>query len=758
MSCDRFHSNHENIYRVSNEAIIRGEPNSQATTAAPMARAMIDNYPEVVKATRVLRSGSLLIGRGSEKINEDGVLFADSAFFDVFDFNLIKGNPKAALVHPKSMILSESFAKKYFGEEDPVGEDITVDEDSVFYTVTGVLEDVPANSHLQFDMLASLSTRDHDDTDRWIGRSLHTYAVLNEGADPEALKEKMKELFYEYMAPEIEYYTEMTITEWEGANNSVNFKLTPIKDIHLHSTSSEELEPTGNVSYIYIYTLIGVIILFIAIFNFVNLATAHSANRAREVGVRKVIGSSKRALIGQFIFESIMISLFATFLAVLIIHFLKPSFYNLIGRELAFGPTSSYIGLLLMLCLAIFVGILAGCYPAFVLSAFRPVDVLKGSFSSGAKSGWLRNLLVTIQFAASIVIIIGTLVIYNQIEFMLTKNLGFDKDQIMVLKRPDALKGNLEAFKNDLVENSNIMTVANSRTIPGKEYRIRSYRKMDNHEVYLFLNNQVTHDYQELMGMELISGRFFSEEYSSDSNAVVLNESAAKLFGFDDPIGKPLISAFKEGTLTIIGVVRDYNIESLHKSIEPVSLELAPNNNDGYLSIKISNGQNIRETVQFVENTWYDHVDNKPFQYFFFDEDYENLYRSESTTGQILIVFAFLSIFISCLGLIGLIAYSASIRKKEIGIRKVLGASVATLIRLLSAETARLIIIATLISWPLAYLATDYWLKNFADRTHVSPWFYVGSTLAVIIVVSFAISFQTIKACMNNPVDSLRQE
>ena len=761
LSYDRFHSNYQNIYRVSNKNVINGLPNNQAATNEPMAHTLLNTYPEVVKATRLLRSHPLLVGRGNQKIYEEKVIFADSALFKFFDFKLLKGNPKTALVHPRSMILSKSYARKYFGNEDPMGRRITVEEDTIFYTITGVIEDVPANSHLQFDMVGSISTRSYWNDDRWVGEGQHTYVELVKGADVEALEERMKELVYKYMAPEIEYYTGLTMAEWEsaGAGNTIAFDLVPIQDIHLRSIFDGELQPTGNISYIYIYILIGMIILFIALFNFVNLATAHSTTRAREVGVRKVIGSTKRTLVYQFIFESVVVSLMATLCATLIVWLLTPSFVNLVGKGLAFSLTSGYIGWLAMAVLALLVGVLAGCYPAFVLSAFKPVEVLKGTLRPNARSGWLRKILVTLQFTASIVIIIVTLVIYYQIHYMLTKNLGFDKDQILVLERPDALNEHLEAFKNELLTSSDIKTVANSQTIPGKEYLIRSYRKKDDAQTFLFKNNQVTFEHQELMGFKLVSGRFFSRAYGADSSGVVINEATAKALGFKDPVGKQLTSAFRPGELlTIIGVMEDYNIGSLHENVGPVTLELAPQNLKGYLCIKMGSSQNIRETIEFVEDAWMRYTDNKPFQCFFFDEDYEYLYQSEFTTGRLLIVFAALSIFIACMGLMGLITYTASVRKKEIGIRKVLGAGLGTLLRLLSGEIARLMLVATLISWPLAYLATDHWLMNFTDRIDINPWIYVGSTLALVTVVSFAISFQTIKAALGNPVDALRQE
>lgn len=758
LSYDKFHANHENIFRVRTESVIRGEPRNRATAAAPMARTMMNNYPEVLGATRIMRHGSLLIGSGSEKINEEHILFADSSFFSVFSFKLLKGNPKTVLLHPKSIVLSKDYARKYFGNSEPIGQKMVI-EDTTFYTVTGVVENVPSNSHIQFDMLVSLSTKSISRTNQWIGTDLHTYVTLRDNSRTDELQSKMRQIFYDHIAPEIEYYTGMTIKDWENTGNMVGFNLTPIKDIHLHSIATGELEPTGNITYIYAYSLIGIIILFIAIFNFVNLATAHSVTRAKEVGVRKVIGSTKNNLILQFILESVVLSLIGGLFAVVLIFAFKTPFKDLIGNDLAFDITSGYIGWLAIIALAVLVGVVAGSYPAFVIAAFQPVKVLKGNFSPVGKGGWLRNLLVTLQFSASMVIIMGTMVVYNQIDYMLTKNLGFDKDQILVVKRPDWLNRSQEVFKNELVKSPDIQIVANSKTIPGKTYDIRSYRKDNNDEVFLFKNNQVTYEHQELMGLELISGRFFSKEFASDSNAIVLNQSAAKSLGLEEPLGTHLITPWKKGQLlTIVGIVKDYNVESLHNDIAPVSLELAPNNNKGYLSVKMSNSKNIRETVAFIEKTWSKHSNEKPFNYFFFDEDYQQLYRSESTTGEMFTGFAALSIFIACLGLIGLVTYTASIRKKELGIRKVLGAGTYTLVRLLSARIVRLIVAATLISWPLAYLATGFWLQNFADRISTSPRIYLFSTLTIVVIVGITISFQTIKTALSNPIESLRQE
>ena len=565
-----------------------------------------------------MNPGSVLVGASNNLINEEGLFYVDERFLTVFDFNLIKGDVEKSLVEPRSLVLSESYVQKYFGQENPLGKELLIGAEEVAYKITGVIEDCPANSHIQFDMLGSISSKDEWNTNRWVGGKQYTYLSIHEQTDVPAFEQQLKALFYKYMAKEIEYFTGMSINQWEEAGNEVNYKLTSIKDIHLQSTfTSGELEPSGNIRYIYIYSLIGILILVVAIFNFVNLATAHSSTRAKEVGVRKVIGSSKRYLIYQFMLESVLVACIACLFAALIVTITSPTFRDLIGKDLAFHLTDHIAIPFILSGIALFVGLLSGFYPALVLSSFKPVEVLKGKLKSGMKSGWLRNFLVTLQFIVAIVITLGTVVIYDQINFMLTKSLGFDKEQILVIEKSNWLGDNVDVFQESLTSKSGVLAVTNSLTLPGKHFEIRSYRKKDEREVFLLLNNQVNDNYLEVMGMELVSGRFFSKEFKSDSNAVVINETAAKAFGFEDPIGKPLISAFKKGRpLKVIGVIKDYHVESLHKSVQPISLELDQQSAE-YISLKIASGQDVRAVMASIEDSWNEMAGGKPFAYFF---------------------------------------------------------------------------------------------------------------------------------------------
>lgn len=764
LSYDKMHSEYKNMYRMHVKGLMMGQDMDLAHTPAPLSKALLEEFPEVKNITRIKESGAWIIGHEAKKFNEDGVLFADSTFFDVFDFPLIAGNPKTALAKPRSMVLTRSIAQKYFGDENPLGKKITVEQDTIFYEVTGLMEDIPDNSHLQFDMLGSISTYPRWLNQHWFSNNFYTYFTLNDQADPSEFESKLPDLLVKYIAPLIQKFLGISLESWEQSGNTYGYYIMPLADIHLHSHTQDERQPNSDISYIYIYSLIAIILLFIAIINFINLATAQSSSRAKEVGIRKVAGSTKLSLVYQFILESIIIALLASLAAYILVVFSAPAFTALIGKQLSVDVTSNVWVWLSMFGLAIIIGVLAGFYPAFVLAAYEPAHVLNGTLRKGAKSGWLRNLLVVIQFTASIVIIIGTVVVYKQTDYMVNKNLGFDKEQILMIRRPDVLKNNLETFKHQLSTNSNIKSIANAMSIPGKtRYNNNAYFMEDHPESpYTLYENVVSFDYGETMGLELVKGRFFSRDYVSDSSAVVINESAVKLLGYgDEALGKRFIDKDDKGNvdyMTIIGVVKDFHFESLHKPISPYIMRFMPSNWEGYACIRLGNTQNLRETIDFIENTWYEHSNNKPFQYFFFDEDYENLYKSESTTGKVFLVFACLSIFIACLGLIGLITYTLSIRRKEIGIRKVLGASTTSMVRLLSNEMVKLIAIATIIGWPLAYFATDYWLQNFASRLPINFSIYLVSTIIVFVIGGLAISIQTFRASRANPVESLRQE
>nr|NQU94154.1 ABC transporter permease [Bacteroidota bacterium] len=761
LSYDRFNTKVDRIYRVKIKGQMSGQELNQAITAAPMAKALITDYPEVESVTRFAKFGAWLIQYNEKSFNEDHVVFADSSFFDVFDYLLLRGNPHTALDKPRSMILTEETAKRYFGDEDPIGKSLKVEEDTVHYLVTGVMQNPPENAHFHFDMLGSLNSLRNSMNNNWVSHNYYTYIVVKDGVSINQLEEKLQDMVVKYVGPQLKQILGISLDDFKNAGNFFGYYLQPLKDIHLRSDLQEEFEPNGNMSYVYMFSIIAVLILIIAIINFVNLATAKSSTRAKEVGLKKVVGATRQRLILQFTGESLMLSVFATLIALLATKIVLPNFNNLIGLTLTTDFLVSLPGISFLVLLTVFVGIMAGLYPAFVLAAFKSGDALKGKVRSGVRTSWLRSVFVVVQFTISIAIIIGAIVVFKQLDFMQNKDLGFDKEQLLIVRRPDALNNHLESFKNDLLQNSNIKAVANSRAIPGKEYSNNGMMKADDPQknTFLLMQNRVSFDYPSTLGLDLVEGRFFSKDFGTDSTAIIINEAAVKLFGFDEPLGKRILQPGGQDFISrpIIGVVKDYHIESLHKKIEPSCLTVMYGNQEGYMSIRL-NVSDLKETLGFIEQTWASYTSKQPFQYFFFDEDYNTLYTAEMKTGKIFTLFAMLAIFIACLGLVGLIAFTAAVRTKEIGVRKVLGASVSGIVALLSREILKLIVISTIIAWPIAWWLSKRWLEGFENQVDIGPQVYILSTGIALAVGWLAVSLQAVKAAYTNPADALRSE
>ena len=479
LSYDRFHENYENIYRLKVVGRMSGGEIDQAITAAPMAQAMLNDYPEVLCATRVTGMGAWLIRFGDKKFNEDGVLFADSTFFSVLDFKLLKGDPKTALAEPRSMVLTEEFSKKYFGDQDPMGQRMSVEEDTILYTVTGVVRDVPDNSHIKFDMLASMSTYPGRANDQnWVSHNFYTYIVVREGLTKSALEDKFQGMIIKYVGPQLQQFLGLTIDDFRKAGNDFKYVLEPIKDIHLKGATQYNLEPPGSPSTVYIFAVIAFMILVIAIINYVNLATAKSVSRAKEVGIKKVAGVNKSGLITQFLGESLIIVTIAAIFALLLVYVLNPSFNQLIGKEISINLLYSFSGILSLILLVLIVGISAGFYPAFVLASFNPVEVLKGTLNPGSMSKRLRGVLVVFQFTVSIVIIIGSIIVYSQLNFMTSKDLGFNKENLIIIRRPDSFFRQLEPFRAQLLQIPGVENVGFSRAVPGTTFNNNGFLKM----------------------------------------------------------------------------------------------------------------------------------------------------------------------------------------------------------------------------------------------------------------------------------------
>ncbi len=768
LTYDRFHDGAEWIYRIGVRGKMLGNDLNQAVTASPMYAVLQTEYPEVECVTRVTGLGGWLLRYGDKKFTEtdETFKFADSTFFDVFSFKLIKGNPERALVKPRSIIMTEKAARRYFGDEDPIGKMIKVENDTVFYTITGLLEDVPENSHFHFELLGSLGTYGMSRNQNWLNHQMYTYVKLIPGTIPDQFEEKINDIVVKYIGPLIEQFIGIDLEEFQESGGSFGYFIQPLLDIHLHSHLQVEIEPNGNPAYVYVFSLIAILILLIACINFMNLATARSAGRAREVGIRKVVGSTKRLLVGQFLTESLFLSFLALIFAVLIVYLVLPHYNNMIQLELHFNLFSNYYLIPLLLILALFVGLLAGTYPSFVLAAFRPAVVLKGELGQGRKRGYLRKLLVVIQFTIAIAILVGTVIVYNQLKYMQKKDLGFEKNNILVIRRSDALREQIDAFKQELEKHSNIAVAGNSTHIPSSGFWNNAHwlEGMSRSDVLLLMTAFVSYEVGEALDLEMVEGRFFSREMPTDSFAVVINESAVKTFGIEDPLTTRFVNPGEtpdqDDFMPIIGVVKDFHYESMHENIHPMIFHFMPGNWEGYIMVRLLEGD-TPETVRYIQNKWEEFNSDYPFEYFWLEDEFDKLFAPEKRTGQILALFSILSIFISCLGLLGLISFSTMQRTREIGVRKAMGASVNTVLYLLSRETIQLLLVSTLLAIPF-FFGIKLWMQNFAYHIDFGFIIYLGYLIAVVIAILvialLTTSYVAYKAAVANPAESLRVE
>jgi putative ABC transport system permease protein len=768
LTYDRFHEKSDRIYRAWILGNMPGTEMRHAVTSPPMMEAMLNDYPEVETAVRMRRTGGSLIRTGDRKFleTEKEFKYADSTFFDVFSFKLLKGNPKICLRDPRSIVLTEEYAKKYFGDEEPMGQTFRIEQDTNFYTVTGVMQDVPINSHIKFKMLGSLSTLGQSRNTNWTNHNFYTYFVLAPGTDPVEFESRMQDMVVKYVGPLVEQFMGIDLQQFEESGNSYGYRLQAMTDIHLHSDLQYEMEPGGNPMYVYIFLVIAVLILIIACINFMNLATARSTTRAREVGLRKVVGSSRSLLITQFLTESVFLSIFALIIAVVIVYLLMPGYNNLIRLDLDFDIFSNSWSIPLLILFTIFVGLLAGSYPAFVLAGFKPVAVFKTETKGSSNKSFLRSLLIILQFTVTIVILLGTFMVSRQLTFMQKKDPGFDKENVLIVHRSDALGQKIDAFKEEVGQHSNIINVANSTHIPSYQYWQNAHwlEGWDRSDIFTLSSCYTSYKYDQTMGHEILEGRFFSPDIPTDSFAIIVNEAALKAFDITDPLNTRFYDPGENGEpdefIPIIGVVKDFHFESMQKEIHPVAIHFMPGNWQGVLIIKLGAGK-AQETVEFVKQTWENFGTEHPFEYSWMDDTFNKLFDAERRTGQILVIFSLLSMFISCLGLLGLISYTTNQRTKEIGIRKTMGASVNIVIFLLSKETLKLLGISALISIP-AYFGIRAWLQNFAYHIDFNVLVYalvlLGVTLVVLIIALLTVSYNSYQAATANPAESLRVE
>jgi len=690
LSYDRFHKNTDRIYRIGLDANLGGNQILMPICTTPAAPALVQDYPEILDAVRFLPMGNVSVKDRDLEFFEENVVLADNSIFNIFTFPMKKGDPQSALKTAYSMVMTEDTAQKYFGDEDPLGKILKVDN-QFDYTVTGVVENVPKNSHFTFDILCSfesLYAQRGEAMEEWLNFNLYIYVLLQEGINPKDLENKFPVLIDKHMG-----------TALKAIGGEINFFLQPLKDIHLHSHMENEIGANSDIAYIYIFSAIALFILIIACINFMNLATARSALRAREVGIRKVIGAERKELIRQFLGESLIYSLFSMLVAVLLAHLVLPLFSSLSGRELSidyFGMPWLIPGLIGMI---LFVGLAAGSYPALFLSSFQPVKVLKGRLKAGAANARFRSILVVGQFVISIGLIISTGVILNQLRFMKNKNLGFEKGNVVVVRTSDGpARESIDSIKQEFKKIPGVLNAGLTSQVPGREANISPFvpEGFSATEAQLMKNIGIDHDFIPTMGIEVTAGRNFSSDFGTDaSDAVIINEAAARKFGWADPIGKKIENFSGEEienltAKTVIGVIKDIHMSSLHSLIMPLYIN---NESDGWDNIAIRiNSNNVGGTIDKLRAKWRELYPNQSFDYYFLDDSLAILYESEGRLSRIFSSFTLFAIFIACLGLFGMASFTAEQRTKEIGIRKVLGASVLGVVVLLAKDFLKLVL------------------------------------------------------------------
>lgn len=757
LSYDRHHEKAGRIYRLTEVIAPAEHSSSQPFSVAPT---LANDYPAMLEhAVRFfnMQAPTLTLDNGLElRFNERRFFFVDSTVFEVFTFPFIKGDPKTALHAPYSVVITEAMAKKYFGSLDAVGKTLRF-EGQHDLKVTGIIAPVPENSHFKFDFLASFSTitgmQNGQKPQGWNWNPCWTYLLLTEGTSPEVLAAQLPGFVETYFPDNI--------------RDRVSLHLQALTDIHLHSHLDFEIEPNSNIAYVYIFSAIAGFVLLIACINFMNLATARSARRAREVGMRKVLGAERAQLIRQFLGESFLMSLLAVALASPLVDLSLPVLNAFLDKTIAFDLLGNRVLLLSLIGVVVLVGFIAGIYPAFVLSAFRPIQVLKGKLNLTGFD-WtavMRKGLVVTQFAISIILIIGTLFAYNQLRYLQQAHLGFDKEQVVMV---NILRANLAArydeIKNRFLQNSSVLHVTTSEEVLGSKYQTNPFKPQGFTENQQFQRLMVGYDFVETFNLELAAGRSFSKEYSTDDSlAVMINEAMVRHLNWGSPekaLGKGFIG--RRRTQIVIGVLKDFHYASLHNPIGPFVLDVADTESahnffDRYLAVRIAS-ENYQETLAHLQQTWAEFLPNRPFEYFFMDDELGKLYRAEENLGRVAGTFSAFAIFVAAIGLLGMASFAAEARTKEIGIRKILGASVSSIFINLSKDFLALVAIGMLLAWPIAYFLMSRWLTDFAYRTEIGVLPFLLAGLLALLIAWAAVSYQAIRAALANPVETLRYE
>lgn len=771
LSYDQHHEHADRIYRVTSHIDFAGNYLELASGPAPMGPTLIQDYPEVESMVRLRPRGNYTVRQGDKNISEEGFVFADSSIFNVFTIPLLNGD-KSALTEPNTVALSEEMAQKYFGRKDVVGETLTL-MDTYDFEITGVFETMPETSHFRFNFLLSMPTIDEANNNMWLSNNFRTYLLLREGNDPNEFEENFESIKKTYIEPQLQQFMGVSIEEFEAAGNRANYRLQPLTDIHLYSDLTGEFRANGSIEYVTIFSALAVFILLLACINFMNLSTARSSKRAKEVGVRKTLGSGKFELSTQFLLESLAFSFVALGVGLLLVELTLPYFSELAGRPITSDYFSSISVAGLILVIVIGTGLLAGSYPSLMLSSFRPSQVLKGTFLEQKGHGIFRKGLVIFQFSISIVIIVGLFTINKQLRFIQNKDLGFQKEQVIIIEGTYNLgtAEDIEGFKDEMIGYDSFQSGTVSSFLPVSGFGLddRAYWPENDTPTQ---NNTVSmqswgvdEDYIVTLGMEILEGRNFDEERATDRNSVILNEAAAARFGFENPIGETIatypmdsdgnIDQNSVNEYEIIGIVRDFHYQSLRETVTPLALFYEPSY--GNIAFKMD-AASVSSAITLLEEEWDSRAPSQPFHYTFLDQRFNQMYQSENRVQDLMSAFSVIAIVIACLGLFGLSAFSAEKRQKEIGIRKILGASIPSILSLISKEFIYLILISFVISVPIAYIVMQQWLQEFTYRTEIGIYVFALAGIGTLLIALLTVSWQSIKAALMNPVNSLRSE
>lgn len=762
-SFDRYNVNADRIIRLNNEIRFGDNHLDFAEVPAPMGPAVVREIPEAQQYTRLQWRGGFTVRKGNENIREGRVAFADSTLFDVFTLPVVSGSVSASLREPHTLVMTETAALRYFPNSDVAGK-VLILNDSQSYRITAVIKDIPQASHFHFDFFIPM--REHEDSrnDNWLSEDYNTYILLKPGAPVKKFETQLQTMMDHHVEPQLQNFAGITLAELKKNGGYIKATIDPLPDIHLRSHHDAELETNGNIQIVYIFSGVAVFILLIACANFMNLATARSANRAREVGVRKALGSLKSTLVRQFLTESFLITGISLLLALLVARLAVPWFNTLSGKNIDGNVLFQPFVMLAVLLLLIVVGFIAGSYPSFVLASFNPVEVLKGKLATGFRKSALRNGLVVFQFVISIMLIVGTIVIYKQLDYIQKADIGYNRAQVLSIKQAGTLGSAARAFRDKVQALPGVEKATMTDFLPAGYARSSTTFFMspalDASTAMAMQQWPVDEDYIPTLGMKVLQGRNFQTDMPTDSSGVVLNEAAARFLGKGSPIGKQIYEVADLKTKEVkvyhvVGIVKNFNFNSLRDNITPLGFFLRPQS--GTVSARIPAAA-MTATLEKIRRLWSSFAAGKPFEYGFLDEDYSHLYDSEERSGRVFISFAILAVAIGCLGLFGLVTFAAEQRVREIGIRKVLGADVTGIVTLISKDFVVLVIIASLIAFPIAGWAMNRWLQEFAYRTSLSWWIFPLTAIVILLIALATVVGQAIRAALANPVRSLRSE